>query len=82
MVMSMINIREVRMLVHHLHMFMQMFMRQRAVLLEIMPMIVMLVVVDVPVCVRHGLMRVVVLMVFGEMQPNPYRHQRGSHPER
>ena len=63
--MPMINIGKVRMLVSHCDVPMHMFVRHFLIPIEIVRMIVMLVVVGVLVCMRHSVMRVVVLVVFG-----------------
>ena len=41
----------------------------------------MMRIVCVRVLVRHGMMRMFVLVPLGQVQPNPRRHQRGCQPE-
>ena len=64
----------------HRHMPMRMHVRFRAVPGEVMPVLVMLV-VHVFMCVFEWLVRVLVLVMFGQMQPDAGSHQRGSDPE-
>ena len=65
--MPVINVRKVRMLMIHRDVLMRMVVRCCPITIEIelVRMIVMPVVVGVRVRMRHGLMGVVVLMVFG-----------------
>ena len=78
---TMIHIREVRMFVGQRDVLMQMFMRFQRIPIEIVRVIVMLVVVGMRMRMRDRLVRVIMLMVFSQVQPDANRHQRRSGPE-
>ena len=78
---AMIDVRKVRMFVPHCEVLMHMIMRRIFIPIKVVRMIVM----PVTVCMQMGmcgrLMRVVMLMVFGQMQPDTHCHQRCRRPE-
>lgn len=75
------NIRKVRMLVHHRLVLVPMSVGLRAGPCERMLVLVVLV-VDIAVTALHRLMRVFVFVVLGEVQPHAPGHQGGRKPER
>lgn len=78
--MPMMNVREVRMLVRYRRVLVFMHMRFLHVPHEVVYMLVMLV-VYVSMGVYRGLVRVFVLVPFGQMQPHPQRHEGTSRPK-
>lgn len=79
--MPMMDVRKMRMLMSQGLMPMQMAVRLVAIPLEIMRVLVMQV-VNVWMGVFEWLMRVLMLVTLGQMQPNPNPHQGGGDPER
>ena len=77
----MVNIGKVRMLVGYCEVFVHMFVCCVFVPIKIVRVIVMRVVV-VLMRMCHRLMRVVVLVMFSQMQPHAHPHQRSGDPER
>lgn len=81
--MPMIYVRKVRMLVIHGDVLMRMVVRccPITIEIEIVRVLVMPVVVVVLVRMRHSLMRVVMLVVLGQMKPDAQSHQHCCAPE-
>ena len=76
----MMDVREMRMPVLEWFMLMEMHMRLAAIPVEIMRMLMMLV-MRVRMFMCHRFMRVLMLMVFCQMQPHAKRHERTRPPE-
>lgn len=75
------NVRKMRVLVHHGHVLMQMVVRLSAVPIRAMCMLMMRV-VRVHVAMFQRLMGMIVLMALGQVQPDADAHQRTRRPER
>ena len=78
--MPMINIGKVRMLVGQRDVLMQMFVRCFLIPIKIVHVIVMFVVCML-MRMLNGIMRVIMLVVLGQVQPDTHGHQRRSEPE-
>ena len=76
-----VDVRKVRVLVDHGLVAVPVLVRLGAGPRKIVFVLVMLV-VDMPMSVRHRLMHVLVLVMLREVQPDPQAHQHGRHPER
>jgi hypothetical protein len=78
---SVMHIRRVRMCMFETTVLMPVGMRLADWIVRSMPMLMMLV-MNVRVHVRHWIMDVFMLMTLGDVQPNPYRHESASRKER
>ena len=78
---SVVNIREMRMLVRDGDMTMPMIMRLVIVPVEIVRVLVVFV-MDVPMSVLHRLMHVPVLMTLRQVKPDAPAHQARCQPKR
>lgn len=81
MQMPVMNIRKVRMLVHHRLVPVPMLVGLLAGPRERM-LVLVVIVVDMPMTVFHRLVHMFMLMMLGEVQPYAPGHQGGGEPER
>ena len=79
MLMTVVDVRKVRMLVTYRLMHMPMRVWLTAFIRSVLMLMVRIV--DVPVIVGNGLVRMVMLMTLGKVKPHADSHQHGSNPK-
>lgn len=79
--MPMMDIRKVRVTVAHPHMVVNMAVRARPAPLESM-FVLMVLIMNMPVCMGHWHVLMLMSVTFGEVKPYANAHQHSGSPER